>query len=158
MHSLIEVVFEDIDISKIDKIIYSLTGDFSKVKVIVDSDDLFPGKSLLDILENFKNDCIPHINFAFRFYVEDLFMEDLHLQSVLFRLIRYGELFDLDFTFKDASICDDHAFFMKLQKQCVRVTQCFDIQSCFCGLEPAADVETRFFTGLASGPIFRDIV
>lgn len=77
------------------------------------------------------------------------------LPSVQLRLVKYGDVFDVDFNFD----CDDlktaslKMLVNSLYAYTASLASDYDISSFYAGMEPASDEETRYFTNDKLGPL-----
>jgi hypothetical protein len=72
------------------------------------------------------------------------------LRKPIVRVIRYNNKIDVEIVF---DVRDVYGRVDSLSKAAGALAQTHLVDSCFCGYEPAKDLETRLFTGSRLGPI-----
>ena len=83
-------------------------------------------------------------------HVRELRVGTVVLPDALLRMVKYDDCFDVDCSF-DAfiirgQVTDLHAAVLALSER-------FEVRTCFAGLEPATDRDTRIFTDRELGPL-----
>lgn len=158
MANLIEVVFEGVAKNCFTKLLSLLIVNTGKIfdadcieDISVFEDDILSEKGVEEFL-NFYGDVTILVN------VGELRLESLVLPVVQIRLLKYEEEYDIDFNFdlnevKDVSktvlVTLLYAYVKKLAVNC-------NVSSFYCGMEPASDEDTRYFTNEEMGPLTID--
>ena len=75
------------------------------------------------------------------------------LSVVLFRVVKYGGSFDVEFFFYDSDVDDVGAAMRGMQRYIVELASKFQLGGFYGGMEPAVDVQTRYFTNGDFGPL-----
>jgi len=77
------------------------------------------------------------------------------ISSVLLRLVKYGDQYDIDFNFDESDVtCMDTTALMKqLHKYISELGKKYKVGDWFGGIEPASDEDTRYFSGNRFGPL-----
>ncbi len=77
-----------------------------------------------------------------------LTMNEYDIPSVLLRLVKYGDKFDIDFNFDESAVNDFgvEVLMKKMHAKISKMAKQHNINNWFGGMEPACDTETRFFT------------
>jgi len=75
------------------------------------------------------------------------------LPFVLLRVVKYREGVDVEFSFDDNPLFDIGCVMSSMRIYCNDLLKRFYASELYGGLEPAIDVETRYFTGTISGPL-----
>lgn len=74
----------------------------------------------------------------------------LLLPNGLLRMVKYDDCFDVDCCFDAGAIKGQ---VMILHAAVLNLSERFEARTCFAGLEPASDLNTRFFTDREIGPL-----
>lgn len=105
-------------------------------------------KSLVDaIVASKENVCLTEQLHGFKL------LEVIHLPLVLLRVIKYGGKFDVELSFNEVPSFDIDRVMFAMQEYAIALSRKFNIKEFYGGLEPAADIDTRYFTGNALGPL-----
>lgn len=77
------------------------------------------------------------------------------IPSVLLRLVKYEDQYDIDFNFDESDIADvgAAALMKKLHGYISELGKGYQVRDWFGGIEPASDEDTRYFTGSELGPL-----
>ena len=80
---------------------------------------------------------------------------DVLLPKALLRLVKYGKKYDIDFTFDSNELekTDMDNLLSELHGHAIEIAKDNDIGAFFCGMEPASDEDTRYFTNYKLGPL-----
>ena len=80
---------------------------------------------------------------------------EVTIPMLLLRCVKYANQFDVDFSFDLDPAADALVFFTmrNLHSFAIDVANRINIKDFFGGLEPASDIETRYFTNLETGPL-----
>ena len=154
MAELLEVVLEDILRSKVCQLLMDLLEHAGQIIEIQCSEPIkLSSKTDIseDEIESFlslSNDAsliikLAHLNLAGSI-----------IPSVLLRLVKYNDQFDIDFNFHESDIAEGATALMKkLQLYISDLGKEYQVSGWFGGIEPASDEETRYFTGRIFGPL-----
>ena len=151
MSSLIEVVFESIPKKNAAKALIMLINDSRKIistqcsETIELANNEFYLSKINSILD-FKSDLSISINLS------EISIGDIIIPNVLLRLVKYNDQYDIDFNF-DIKEVDNKNFIEKLHHHIIEIAKNYNIAIFFCGLEPASDAGTRYFTNSNLGPL-----
>lgn len=77
----------------------------------------------------------------------------ISLPLVLLRVIKYEDKVDVELSFNDAAPFDIDRIMLTMQGYSHAISNKFHIKEFYGGLEPASDIDTRYFTGDALGPL-----
>jgi hypothetical protein len=71
------------------------------------------------------------------------------------RVLHYNGFYDLEINFKhsDVVIPKEYDLIDVLIEFCEYASKTCSFETCYCGLEPVSDKETRFFTNKERGPL-----
>lgn len=155
MADLLEVVLENILRSKVCRLLMLLLGHAGQITEIQCSETikLSSERNISeDEIESFVNlsgDAILIIK------ISNLYMADYIIPSVLLRLVKYGDQYDIDFNFDESDITDvgTTALMKKLHEYISEIGRRYQVGEWFGGIEPASDEDTRYFTGNEFGPL-----
>ena len=75
------------------------------------------------------------------------------LPFVFLRVIKYQEGVDVELSFDDSPSFDIDCVMSSMKIYCNGLLKKFCVSELYGGLEPAIDIETRYFTGTTSGPL-----
>ena len=79
----------------------------------------------------------------------------LNIPDVMFRLLKHDEVFDIDFNFRydDFKRLGGTSPISSLQEGVRKLALDFGAANYYAGMEPASDLDTRFFTNEKFGPL-----
>lgn len=146
--NLIEVVFENVIRSYIMKLLNMLILSTQKINDIQCSENinLFTdgqlSKKQLDRFLDFGGDATVLIN------MQAMNVGDIVLPTVQLRLVKYGNQYDIDFNFDSNELVniDTMLLIKEVHSFSKNLAYKHSITSFFCGMEPASDEDTRYFT------------
>ena len=155
MTNIFEVVFERVDKCHVVQV---LTRIISGAKCIISvectENIVLMNEGHLNIkgfesILNFNGD----VSILIR--LEDMKAGNVTLPSVLLRLVKYNELFDVDFNFDVDELKNTNAALVmsQLHGYAKQISGNFNVWNFFGGMEPAADKNTRYFTNQIVGPL-----
>ncbi len=148
MSNLLEVVFENVSKVNVSQLllclVYSakciISADTSEDIELLDEGKL--NKPAVESLISFSGDVTALIQ------LEEMKVDGIVLPLVLLRLVKYNDLYDIDFNFDCAEL--KHIDMSKLIKALHMSTSSLakenDVKNWFAGMEPASDENTRYFT------------
>ncbi|MHA6159944.1 hypothetical protein [Pseudomonas sichuanensis] len=79
--------------------------------------------------------------------------EHISLAVVLLRVLKYGGAVDVELSFDTVTPADVEHVMFAMQAYAKALSADFHVTAFFGGLEPAADIESRYFTGDVLGPL-----
>lgn len=82
---------------------------------------------------------------------------EISLPLVLLRVLKYQDGIDVELSFDERPFFDIDLILLGLKDYCNGLSKKFSVSKFYGGLEPATDLDTRYFTGNASGPLNDDI-
>lgn len=155
MTNLFEVVFERVNKTYVVQILIRLISDAKRIVGVECTEDIAlmdDGQLNMESLESvlsFNGDVSILIE------LDDMKAGNAILPSVLLRLVKYDDQFDVDFNF-DADELKNmdvallmtylHSYVKDVAKEC-------NVGHFFGGMEPASDKSTRYFTNQVAGPL-----
>ncbi|MGY8819599.1 MAG: hypothetical protein ACKVLM_09380 [Pseudomonadales bacterium] len=105
-------------------------------------------KALIDSVITFDGDvCLTGLLTGLRI------SEAICLALVLLRVIKHKGEVDVELSFDDAPSLDTGSVMLAMQKYANALSNNFNVKEFYGGLEPAADADTRYFTGSSFGPL-----
>ena len=138
----LHVLLKLIEIGSQDVSNLAVSEDFGEVGTVGIS------KSLVDAIVASEGDvCLTEQLHGFRV------LETIRLPLVLLRVVKYEGKFDIELSFNEAPSFDIDKIMFAMQEYAVALSRKFNIKEFYGGLEPAADIDTRYFTGNALGPV-----
>lgn len=148
MSSLFEVVFENIIKSRVIQLLLFLISCAERVNDVQSSEDikLFTSGELdekaLESVLNFKGDISVLINLG------NMNLGGLVLPRILLRLVKYDDKFDIDFNFDTNELQNMGmtSLVKELHNRAKYIARDYEVATFFGGMEPASDVDTRYFT------------
>lgn len=155
MTNLFEVVFEGVNKTYVVQILTRLISDAKRIIGVECTEDIaLMGEGQLDIeaLEsvlNFNGDVSILIK------LQEMKAGNAILPSVLLRLVKYDDQFDVDFNFDADELKNMNvALLMRhLHSYAQEVAGECNVGNFFGGMEPASDKSTRYFTNQITGPL-----
>lgn len=91
--------------------------------------------------------------------IEKLFFfkvfDDVCLPCAWLSVLKYGAIVDVELSFYGPSSIEIDRFMRSMQRYAAAAAEKFCIKSFYGGLEPAQDLNTRYFTGNYFGPLGR---
>lgn len=148
MTNLFEVVFENLVKSSAIRLLLLLISCAERVINVQCSDDIklpdfgdFDRKTLESVL-SFEGDISVFIN------LDGMSFGSLVLPKVLLRLVKYNDKFDIDFNFDVNELKNTGMTNLakNLHSHTKDIAREYEIATFFGGMEPASDVDTRYFT------------
>lgn len=157
MSDLIELVFEDVAKNDVANFLISLLAGAKEIDRIECSEDKFFGKKLIVSEEMFSSLVEADCDLTTVFNVEELMLGETVLHEVLIRLVKYGGSYDVDLNFDPRSLVggSKSAVLVQLHQYAKFIRSNFSLATFYCGLEPASDEDTRYFTDDEVGPLKR---
>lgn len=158
MTNLIEVIFENIAKSSVMQLLALLILSAKNVTEVQCSEDieLSVNGNISDedfnLLFDFEGDITALIN------LQSMKIGDIILPNVLLRLVKYGDLYDIDFNFDSNELesinmiqllTELHGYTKSIVLNC-------NVESVYAGMEPASDEDTRYFTNHEAGPLINN--
>ncbi|MEQ5776708.1 hypothetical protein J4E05_14350 [Thalassospira sp. NFXS8] len=155
MEELIEVVLEDVPHGDLLSVVMYLVKDYKNVVDVQCSEHLSTPlncQNIEDVVVDFTK---IEEGAALILRLNSLDVAGEMVPSVLLRVVKYEEKYDVDFNFSESDLKRVEKFFFirKLQFFTSEVAKKYKIPSFFCGVEPASDEDTRYFTGQYLGPL-----
>lgn len=155
MSSFFEVVFENVFKRNVGRLLLLLIAGAGRIVNVQCSEDIRlidSGEldaSALNSLLNFQGDVTLSINLS------DLKFGGVIIPNALLRLVKYGELYDIDFNFDPDEFKDvaRMSLVKQLHDHAKEVAIDSEIDTFFGGMEPASDKDTRYFTNDDFGPL-----
>ena len=155
MTNLLEIVFEGINKGYIIQTLIRLISDAKcivGVECTENTELMYDGKLNMKALEsalNFNGDVSILIK------LQDMKAGNAILPSVLLRLVKYDDQFDIDFNFDASELKNlEVTLLMKyLHIYAKEIARDFNIENFFGGMEPASDKSTRYFTNQIVGSL-----
>ena len=155
MSNLFEVVFENVVKSNAIRLLMLLTAGAGRIINAQCSEDvrlIIAGEldaNALDSILNFHGDVTVLIR------LNEMKVGDIILPNVLLRLVKYGELYDIDFNF-DSNEFENVGMMnlvTELHDYVKEIARNHNVDTFFGGMEPAWDEDTRYFTNDNLGPL-----
>lgn len=155
MSSSLEVVFENVLKSKVIQLLMLLITSSERIIRVQCSEDIsLMNERGLDVdsfrsLLGFDGDVSVLLN------LNDMKIGSVILPNVLLRLVKYSECYDIDFNFdlEEVENVDMTALVAELHNHAKGVAKNHSMACFFCGMEPASDEDTRYFTNECLGPL-----
>ena len=155
MSGLLEVVFENVLKSKVIQLLMMLITASGRIINVQCSEDIeLMNEGELDVdslssLLSFDGDV------SVLFNLNDMKIGSIILPNVLLRLVKYGVRYDIDFSFESEEIenVDMTTLVAELHNHAKEVAKNHNMADFFCGMEPAFDEDTRYFTNECLGPL-----
>lgn len=155
MRNLLEVVFEGVLKSSVIQLLMLLVNSSKCIINTQCSENIdlqFKDKLSEDALDkvlSFESDVSVLIN------LQNLTTENIELPKVLLRLVKYGEQYDIDFNFEVDTLDDANLKLLitSLHHDVNKIAIAHNVDRFYCGLEPASDESTRYFTNGNMGPL-----
>lgn len=151
MSKIIEIVFENIDIYPTSKLIAELGKIHKILNMTYDSTlselgiDVKDNNSIVKYFEQSSNKYI-FIN------LDKLLIENVYFYKASLQLYSYEKI--IDFTIiLDIEYCKEKITIKSLNEFSKSVSMKVKSNNFYCGLEPASDEDTRFFTNNIIGPL-----
>ncbi|MDC6164369.1 hypothetical protein PPH93_22165 [Achromobacter xylosoxidans] len=82
---------------------------------------------------------------------------EISLPLVLLRVLKYQDDIDVELSFDERPFFDVDRILLGMKEYCDGLSNKFSVSKFYGGLEPAKDLDTRYFTGNASGSLNDDI-
>ena len=152
---MLEVVFEGILRSKVYMLLMKLLSNSGKIIEVHCSEKIkvFDNNSIseqkIGSFLNLPDSASLLIKLS---YIE---IDSIVISSVLLRLVKYGDQFDIDFNFdeRDVRNMSTTVLMKKIHQYVVDLGKRHEVNHWFGGMEPASDEDTRYFTDNKLGPL-----
>ncbi|MFR0716831.1 hypothetical protein ACLUS7_17420 [Enterobacterales bacterium BD_CKDN230030183-1A_HGKHYDSX7] len=149
-----EIVFQQVAASDLHVLLKSIERGAQALSGLSVSED-FEGvnlvrinKGLVDAIVAYEGDvCLTEQLHEFKA------SEAIYLPLVLLRVIQYKRKVDVELSFNCVPSFDIGHVMLAMQGCADALSKKFHIKEFYGGLEPASDVDTRYFTGNALGPL-----
>jgi hypothetical protein len=156
MSNLLEVVFENVSKVNVSQLLLYLVYSAKRIVSADTSEDIELledkgklNKQAVESLISFSGDVTALIK------LEEMKVDGIVLPLVLLRLVKYNDLYDIDFNFDRAEL--KHTDMPKLIKALHMSTSSlakeYEVKNWFAGMEPASDENTRYFTNNELGSL-----
>lgn len=152
MEELIEITFEEVKLENLTHLIVAVASGSILLNYNVVSEpfdetlvDLNDDVKLFAALEQISNGLI-YFNFP------ELKFAGLSLSGVGIQILKYGGKFDMNIVF-DSNLTANKFSVSILQEWASSIALQSGAMTYFCGIEPAVDLNTRFFTEDVLGPL-----
>jgi hypothetical protein len=155
MKDLFEVVFEGVNKTCVIQLLIHLISGARCVSDVTCTEELewigdgHINRKALEAAINFNVDICVLIK------LEDMMIDNVVLPLVLLRLVKYGDKFDVDFSFDANKIKNVNSTLLikYLHSYAKAIAGDFSVANFFGGMEPASDPRTRRFTNQTAGPL-----
>lgn len=155
MSSLLEVVFENVIQRNVGRLLLLLIAGAGRIVNAQCSEDIVlivSGKldaNALNSVLNFQGDVALSVSLS------NLKFGGVIFPKVLVRLVKYGEQYDIDFNFDPDELegVDMMSLVKQLHDHAKEIARDSEVDTFFCGMEPASDKDTRYFTNDDFGPL-----
>lgn len=152
---MLEVVFENVLKTKVIQLFVLLVMASRRVVNVQCREDIeLMNEGELDVdslssLLNFDGDVSVLVS------LNDMNIGGVTLPNVLLRLVKYGDCYDIDFNFDTEEVenTDMTALVAELHHHAQQIAGEHRMAEFFCGMEPASDEDTRYFTNEMLGPL-----
>lgn len=160
MNNLFEVVFEGIDRNCVVRFLLHFISSSKQIISITCSENVvfMEGGVLnaegLESVININEDMCVLIK------LQDMKASSVLVPDVLLRLVKYGEEFDVDFSFDASKLknIDEPLITKHLHAFAEEMAKDVKLKNFFGGMEPASDESTRYFTNKNTGPLSLAII
>lgn len=153
MSETLEVVFEDVCQQAATELLWHLVSRADKVTDAEISKNGFETRSHLIGKEELNTAFGDAEDATALFQVSGLRLGDVKLSLSLIRLVKYGQKYDVDFSFDGGTRVEACALMKDLRGEAKALARIFNVRSFFGGLEPASDVKTQYFCDEHEGPL-----
>ena len=155
---LVELVFEEVNRENVSGLLSDIVSMADKIAAVQCTAETTPA---LDIhLDQRALSSVLHFagNVSVAVSLHNLRLGDELFPTVLLRLTKYDQNYDLDFSFDtDELECTEICNLIgNLHRAASLFASKHHVQSFFAGIEPASDKHTRFFTCSQPGPLILD--
>lgn len=155
MAEILEVVLEGVLRSKVNQILMILLSNAGTIVDVQCSEDIQLSdeerisEQEIEAFLNLSDDACLSIKLS------TLKIDGIAIPSVLLRLLKYNDQFDIDFNFNESDIenISTTALMTKLHSYTTKLGESYEVGHWFGGMEPASDEDTRYFTDNKFGPL-----
>ncbi|MGH8815606.1 MAG: hypothetical protein ACREX5_03355 [Achromobacter pestifer] len=149
-----EIVFQQVAIGDLLALLKTLEASSKSISDLAVSEGIegldFDGieRRLIDAISAYEGDvCLTELLHGFRV------SEGIILPCTLLRAIKYNEGVDVELSFVEIPSTDICCVMLAMQAYGDSLSKKFSMAEFYGGLEPAEDVDTRYFTGEFFGPL-----
>ncbi|MWK59164.1 hypothetical protein GO594_24520 [Pseudomonas otitidis] len=149
-----EIVFQQVAAGDLYELLESIGVDSQIFSELAVSEEVAGGRlagearNLIDEIIAYGGDiCLTAQLHGFRI------SEEICLPLVLLRVIKYRGWVDVELSFNDPLSFDIGNIMLAAQRYADFLSNRYHVEEFYGGLEPAADTNTRYFTGNALGPL-----
>lgn len=149
MSEFIEILFEKIDIKRSYEIFKNALTDTNKIEVTEATEHPF---YLLNSKKS-NAELIPLMpDGSVYFKLKSFVIDDIHIENIGLQIYRYGYHFDLSLDVVLEEIKSRYTV-EQFQVAVASLARLLSAQHFCCGLDPATDLNTQFFSGSNFGPL-----
>jgi len=159
MTELLEIVFEKVSADALAGILFDITEQGHLIENCEMNGETYivEWEEVSNVLKFFQGS---NDDFALTYSANFLFIGDNKIPECQIRVIRGQDFSDLEINFRSNSLTsmDKANIVTELMKFSFELAAKYEIENYYCGLEPAVDEETRFFTKDKVGPLNMETV
>ncbi len=155
MSELVEVVFENVQKAEVLSLLMQLVSSSGKIIDVHCSEDF----NLMDANELDLNSLRSFLDFdgdaCALIRLDIMGVGNIALPNILVRLNKYSDNYDIDFNFDLEGVenIEMPALLSELHNHASGIAEHHGLVDFFCGMEPASDEDTRYFTNEKMGPL-----
>jgi hypothetical protein len=146
---IIEIVFEGVQLKETVELLIKKLSSSTLKNYAIATDS---GEINLQSEEKLFNSINQSSDGSFYFYFSDFSLKDILLSSVGFQIFKYENVYDLNLDIEEKDLRQKTSI-PDLLKRVASLAEELKTTNYYCGYEPAADKETRLFSGNTFGPL-----
>lgn len=147
MNELLEIVFENVPKSNLIDILNQISGSYINFNV---KDEIVYFIEKIDSINQIVDE-----NEYTSMNLNSIHLSKVKINKPSFLILYYSKKFDININFYESDIFDEgtNEIELRIMSLCNEIRTKNGVENVFFGLEPASDVETRFFTNNKLGPL-----
>lgn len=155
MSKIIEIVFENVSKENANPLFNYILSKAEDIKLVHVAESI--SREPVIILDDHLLDGVINSSDDASIIVKSksVVLKDVFLPELILRLIKYDNMYDIDLNFDSINIdMPIKDFLVNKIHPCIKdIASEYAVSIFFCGVDPAADEDTRYFTGKALGPL-----
>lgn len=157
MADLLEVVLEGVARSKVYQVLIEVLSKAGRIMEVQCTEEIpLPNDGTISE-EDVKIFLSLSDDASLMIKLDKIEVEGIVIPSVFLRVVKYSDKLDIDFNFNERDVVGAGTVKLmeKLHDTMTAISDSYNVDNWYGGIEPASDQDTRYFTRKESGPLVR---